>query len=170
MNPARESHNPSAMKTVRRVRNEALGCGFSHFVFAFCIMAFVGLWMIIFYFLDMFFPTKSPAGKTIVAILQIVAIVTSYGGGWLATRWLGRQALRSPSSDHSSPSAASGTFRVARWIPQEKKFEYVGDAFSELAQARERAAIERLHDPYSQFAVLDQNKRMVENEAGRLLR
>ena len=168
MSPARESHNPSAMKTVRRVRDEALGCGFGHFVFAFCIMAFVGLWMFFFYLLDMFFPTKSPAGKTIVTLLQIVALVTSYGGGWMAMRWIARQALRPPSSDRSSASAAS-SFRVARWIPLEKKFEYVGDTFSHLAQARERAANERLHDPYSQFAVFDQNRRMVENESGRLL-
>lgn len=170
MNPARESHNPSAMKTVRRVRDEALGCGFSHFVFAFSIMAFVGLWMFFFYLLDTFFPTRSPAGKAIVTVLQIVALVTSYGGGWMATRWVARQALRPPSSDRSSASPASSTFRVARWVPLEKKFEYVGDNLSDLAQARERAAIERLHDPYSQFAVFDQNNRMVENESGRLVR
>ena len=169
MNRAPESQNPRAMKTVRRVRDEALGCGFTHVMFPVCIMVLMLLWMFFFHLLDMIFPTKSPAGRNIVAILQIIAIVTSFGGAWFALGWLSRPELRPSNSDGSSASAVSHTFRVARWISLENRFEYVGDTFSQLAQARERAAIECLHDPYSQFAVFDQNKKMVENEAGRLL-
>ena len=170
LSPRQETRSPSAMKTVGRVRDEVLTWGFTHIAFAVCMMACVGLWMLFFYLLDMISPTKSPTGRIIIAILQLIATVTSFAGGWLGTRWLWRQQLRPPSSEPSSASAASSTFRVARWVELEKRFYYVGAPFSDLAQARERAAIERLQDPDAQFAVFDQNTRMVENEVGRLVR
>ncbi len=61
------------------------------------------------------------------------------------------------------------TFRVVRWVPEEKKFEHVGDPFSDLAQARKRAAIERLQNPDAEFVIFDQDGYMVEDEAGKLL-
>jgi len=76
---------------VGRIRNEALIFGYTHVVFPVCTMAIVGLWMGFFYLLDMIMPMKSHAGRIAVAILQIIALVTSYGGGLLATRWLARQ-------------------------------------------------------------------------------
>jgi hypothetical protein len=157
------------MKTVRRAQDEALIWVFGHVAFAVCMLVCVGLWMLFFYMLDMIFPTKSPTGKNIIAILQMIATVTSLAGAWLGTRWLLRPQMRPPSPEPSSASASS-TFRVARWVPLEKKFYYVGAPFSYLAQARERAAIERLQDLDARFAVFDQNLRMVENEAGRLVR
>jgi hypothetical protein len=157
------------MNTVKRVRDEAVAWGFTHIVFAVCMMACVGLWMLFFHLLDMIFPTKSPTGRIIIAVLQMVAIVTSYAGGWLGTRCLWRQQLRPPSSEPSSASAVSSTFRVARWVRLDKRFDFVGAPFCHLAQARERAANERLQHPDAQFAVFDQKTRMVENEAGRLV-
>lgn len=158
------------MNTVRRVRDEAVASGFTHIALAVCTMVCVGLWMIFFHLLDMIFPTRSSTGRIIIAILQMIAIVTSFAGGWLGTRWLWRQHLRPSSPEPSSASAASSAFRVARWVPLKKRFDFVGAPFCHLAQARERAANERLQDPDARFAVFDQNTRMVENEAGRLVR
>ena len=157
------------MNTVGRVRDEALAWGFGHILFGVCIMVCVGLWMLFFYLLDMIFPTKSPTGRIVIAILQMIAIVTSFAGGWLGTQWIWSLHLRPPRSEPSPARGASSTFRVARWVRLEKKFEFICDPFSDLAQARERAAIERLQDPDAQFMVFDQNTRMVENETGRLV-
>ena len=89
---------------VGRFRNEALGCVFTHVVFPLCVMAFVLLWMGFFYLLDMIFPAKSHAGKVMIAILQIIALVTSYGGGWLAMGWLARDWHRGSSVERGNRS------------------------------------------------------------------
>jgi len=81
---------------VGRIRDEALTLAYTHVVFPVCLMAIVALWMGFFYLLDMVMPTKSHAGRIAVAILQIIAIVTSYGGALLAMRWLARRD-RNPS-------------------------------------------------------------------------
>jgi hypothetical protein len=61
------------------------------------------------------------------------------------------------------------SFLVKRWNPGEKRFEIVCEPFLDLAQARQRAASERLRNPDARFAVFDLNWNMVEDEAGKLV-
>lgn len=61
------------------------------------------------------------------------------------------------------------SYRVTRWIPEEKRFDHVGNPFWVLARAREQAAAKRLRNPGAQFAIFDQDGNMVEDEAGKLV-
>ena len=104
--PARESRSPSAMNTLGRARDEVLAYGVGHAAFAVGVIAFVLLWMSFFHVLDILVPTKS---RTMVAILQTIALLTSCGGGFLAVWWLGRQPMRPSSAGSSSISAKSSS-------------------------------------------------------------
>jgi hypothetical protein len=75
-----------------RIRNEAVGF-FLKIVFTVFFLAIVGLWMVLFLLIDLILPNKSHAGRVAIAVLQLVAIVTSFGGGLLAMRWFARRAF-----------------------------------------------------------------------------
>jgi hypothetical protein len=75
-----------------RIRNEAVGF-FLKIVFSVFFLAIVGLWMVLFHLIDLILPNKSHAGRVAIAVLQLIAIVTSFGGGLLAMRWFARRAF-----------------------------------------------------------------------------